>query len=159
MFRKNCETRPLAAALAPAPLRCTRSLPVLSQQKLKFHCRIVVFVPTGGPAEGDADQLPVFGGGFFFKLYPDQLELVKEPDVLIGGWGWSVVERPTEVRSREQEEGIPPPSAQTRLMRSESREHPRFPFFFLFLFFTQQPGSSAKESQRALSYGNDAQHG
>lgn len=87
------------------------------------HC----FSPTGGSAEGDADQLPVSGGGFYF-LHGAELIKGADGEVMGAGWKWKELARDGGQEPR-QEEGIPPPS---RLMRSELREHPCFPFFSFF---------------------------
>lgn len=69
-FCKNCET-----------CQSVQKRLVLFCRNRNFQSSIVVFfrptivfltVPTGGPAEGDADQLPVPGGGvwlFFFCFF------------------------------------------------------------------------------------------
>lgn len=74
-------------------------------------------------------------GSIFPQLYR-AAELIKEPDgkLMLVQWKWK--ELSNRGQEPRQEEGIPPPSAHSRLMRSELREHPCLPVFsFRFSFF------------------------
>lgn len=73
-----------------------------------FRSVLVVFpsCPTGGPAEGNADQLPVSGGGFR-GFIETGAELIKgqRPSRGVGREVWKWKERPREVKSRDRKRG------------------------------------------------------
>lgn len=70
---------------------------------------------TGGPAEGNADQLPVSGGRLHSGFIKTTTELIKKlhPSGGVGEWGkWK--RTTSKGRDQRQEEGIPSPSLQMR---------------------------------------------
>lgn len=104
LFCKNCET--CQSVQKRFVLFCFVATETSKVPLLCFFRPTIVFltVPTGGPAEGDADQLPVPGGGvcfvFLYQLYRDQLRVNKRSRRLMGGGG--EVERTNPQRSRAE---------------------------------------------------------
>lgn len=83
-----------------------------------------LFCSTGGPAEGNADQLPDAGGESLDSTQ-NAAELIKGSGPGPGRGREEEVER-TACRGQDprQEEGIPSPSSQSAPARRELREHP-----------------------------------
>lgn len=83
-----------------------------------------VFIPAGGPAKGNPDQLPDSGGLFRTGFIKNIAELIKAC-IIMNVQGKGGVERTANTgQDPRQEEGIPSPSSQFCLMRRGVREHP-----------------------------------
>lgn len=103
------------------------------QHEIRLHCVFSCypscFYPTGGPAEGNADQLPVSRGWFCTGFIKTTAELIKGYIPVKGGREREVERTANRGQDPRQEEGIPSPSVQSCLMRSGLREHPCLLFF------------------------------
>lgn len=97
---------------------------------LCFCVSLLVLYLTGGPAEGNADQLPVIGGWFHIGFTKTVAELIKDYFLCKGGRIGEVERTANRGQHPRQEEGIPSLSLH---YCPREREHP-------------WPGRSAKES-------------
>lgn len=80
---------------------------------LCFYVTLLFLYPAGGPAEGNSDQLPVFGGLFHTGFIKSIAELIKCCAPMKEERAVEVERMASRGQFPRQEEGIPSPSLQS----------------------------------------------